>query len=183
MNVKRILQYLAWPFLVGLATSCSMSESEYAQSLEKYPNSGIIEFGGITLTIPDGYIRDTIMPGTAEGVARRWEHGHYKKIVTISRQQPCEINEETRAQIENNQRKISATGELETKLVDFNGGRAIESRIPVPGGELVYLIFNADGSGYDFSVQGDASDYEVIRNSIVFAEKGRTDIPNDGLGP
>ena len=183
MNVKRILQYLAWPFLVGLATSCSMSESEYAQSLEKYPNSGIIEFGGITLTIPDGYIRDTTMPGTAEGVARRWEQGRYKKIVTISRQQPCEINEATRAQIENNQRKISATGELDTKLVDFNGGRAIESRIPVPGGELVYLIFNAGGSGYDFSVQGDASDYEVIRNSIVFAEKGRTDIPNDGLGP
>ena len=160
-----------------------MSESEYAQSLEKYPNSGIIEFGGITLTIPDGYIRDTTMPGTAEGVARRWEQGHYKKIVTISRQQPCEINEETRTQIENNQRKISTTGELETKLVNFNGGRAIESRIPVPGGELVYLIFNAGGFGYDFSVQGDASDYEGIRDSIVFAGQGRTGSQNDGVSP
>ena len=174
MHAKRILQWLAWAFWTGLATSCTMSESEYAKSLEKYPNSGIIEFGGITLTIPDGYIRDTTMPGTKEGVARRWERGHYKTIVTISRQQPCEINEETRAQIENNQRKISATGELETKLVDFNGGKAIESRIPVPGGELVYLIFNAGGSSYDFSVQGDASDYEGIRDSIVFAGQGRS---------
>ena len=63
---------------------------------------------------------------------------------------------------------MSSSGEVETKLIDFNGGKAIESRMPVEEGELIYLIFNEDEFGYDFSVQGDTSDYDSIKNSIKY---------------
>ena len=63
---------------------------------------------------------------------------------------------------------MSSTGEVEIALIDFNGGKAIESRMPVEEGELIYLIFNDDEFGYDFSVQGDTADYDSIKNSIKY---------------
>ena len=151
-----------------LLSGCGAAREKYYKSLEQYPNSGEIEFGDITLTIPDGYIRDSTMEGTKEGYARRWEKGMYKKIVTISKHSPYEISEETIGYIEENQKEISSTGEIEIQLIDFNGGKAIESRIPMEDGELVYLIFNTEETGYDFSVQGNTEDYEMIRDSIVY---------------
>lgn len=164
---KSILTIVVALLTCILITSCGMSKEEYEESLEKYPNSGEIEFGDITLTIPDGYIRDTTMKGTEEGVARRWEQGNYKKIVTISIHEQYDINEETLAQIKSNQEGFS-TGDVSAQLVEFNGAKAIESHIPVEDDEMVYLIFNAEGLTYEFSVQGDTSEYEAIRDSIKY---------------
>jgi hypothetical protein len=105
------------------------------------------------------------MEGTEEGFARRWEEGSYKKIVTISRHEQFEMNEEAVGQSRQNQEEI-ATGEVEICLIEFLGGNAIESTLPVEDGELKYLMFNAGDSTYHFSVQGDTSDYETIKASI-----------------
>ena len=168
MGKKKIILIVIVAIVAAVLIGCNVWKQSYLKSLEKYPNDGEIEFGNIKLTIPVGYIRDTTMEGTKEGYARRWEQDNYKKIVTISRHSLFELNEETLAQIKENQKSMSSTGEVEIALIDFNGGKAIESRMPVEEGELIYLIFNDDEFGYDFSVQGNTSDYDSIKNSIKY---------------
>ncbi|MBR5970502.1 MAG: hypothetical protein IK016_09195 [Lachnospiraceae bacterium] len=166
--MKKTLVAIMLLLLGGLTLlSCSAKE-EYHASLQELPNSGEIEFGEITLTIPEGYIRDSTMEGTKEGTARRWEQGNYQKIVTISKHERYEIDAVRLEAVKEGQGRISSTGEVEIRMIDFMGGKAIESRFPVEVGEMAYLIFNTDEAGYDFSVQGDTTDYEAIRDSIVF---------------
>ena len=151
--------------LAFILTGCNSWKQSYKESLEKYPNDGEIEFNDVKLTIPVGYIRDTTMEGTKEGYARRWEQENYSKIVTISKHEQTEQNEEGVETVRRNQEAF-AKGEVDVKLIDFLGEKAIESSVPVEGGELKYLMFNAGDYTYHFSVQGDTTDYDEIKASI-----------------
>ena len=164
---KAAIAILAVIFVITLA-SCGMSEDEYRESLKQYPNSGEIQFNDVILTIPDGYIRDTTMEGTEEGYARRWEQGNYRKIITISKHEQIEMDESSLETTKNNQRAISVS-EPEIEFIPFHGEFAIESTVQLDDGtEMKYLMFNIEGYTYHFSVQGDTSDYETIKDSITF---------------
>lgn len=169
MSKKKVILIVIVVIAAAILIGCNVWKQSYLKSLEKYPNDGEIEFNDIKLTIPVGYIRDTTMEGTKEGYARRWEQGNYKKIVTITKHEQSEQNEEG-VEITRQNQEAFATGEVDVKLIDFLGSKAIESVVPTEDGELKYLMFNAGDYTYHFSVQGDTSDYDVIKASISVKE-------------
>ena len=137
--------------VILLLAGCNEWKQSYMESLEKYPNDGEIEFNDVRLTIPVGYSRDTTMDGTKEGYARRWEQGNYSKIVTITKHEYSEQNEEGVEIVRRNQEAF-AKGEVDVKLIDFFGEKAIESSVPVEDGELKYLMFNAGDHTYHYKL-------------------------------
>lgn len=138
--------------------------------VDKYPNepfNGEVEFSELTLTIPDDYVRDTTVQGYDEGVAKRWEKDNYKSIVTISKHEKYDLTPEVIEQLTYNQQTQMATGEVQSSTIDFLDNIALENTFEVDNGEMKYLIFSTDNYTYEFSVQGDISDYEQIKNSII----------------
>ena len=138
--------------------------------VDKYPNepfNGKVEFSELTLTIPDDYVRDTTVQGYDEGVAKRWEKDNYKSIVTISKHEKYDLTPEAIEQLTYNQQTQMATGEVQSSTIDFLDNIALENTFEVDNGEMKYLIFSTDNYIYEFSVQGDTSDYEQIKNSII----------------
>lgn len=138
--------------------------------VDKYPNepfNGEVEFSELTLTIPDDYVRDTTVQGYDEGVAKRWEKDNYKSIVTISKHEKYDLTPEAIEQLTYNQQTQMATGEVQSSTIDFLDNIALENTFEVDNGEMKYLIFSTDNYIYEFSVQGDTSDYEQIKNSII----------------
>lgn len=138
--------------------------------VDKYPNepfNGEVEFSELTLTIPDDYVRDTTVQGYDEGVAKRWEKDNYKSIVTISKHEKYDLTPEAIEQLTYNQQTQMATGEVQSSTIYFLDNIALENTFEVDNGEMKYLIFSTDNYIYEFSVQGDISDYEQIKNSII----------------
>lgn len=136
---------------------------------DKYPNepfNGEVEFSELTLTIPDDYVRDTTVQGYDEGVTKRWEKDNYKSIVTISKHEKYDLTPEVMEQLTYNQQTQMATGEVQSSTIYFLDNIALENTFEVDNGEMKYLIFSTDNYIYEFSVQGDISDYEQIKNSI-----------------
>lgn len=138
--------------------------------VNKYPDepfNGEVEFGELTLTIPDDYVRDTTVQGYDEGVAKRWEKDNYKSIVTISRHEKYDLTPEAMEQIRYNQETQLALNGVQSEETELFGNVALENTFDVEGGSMEYLIFSTDNYTYEFSVQGDISDYEQIKNSIM----------------
>lgn len=136
----------------------------------KYPDepfNGEVEFGELTLTIPDTYIRDTTVQGYEEGVAKRWEKDNYKSTVTISRHEKYDLTPEIMEQITYNQETQIALDGVQSEAIDLFGHPALENTFDVEDGEMKYLIFSTSNYNYEFSVQGDTSDYIQIKNSIT----------------
>lgn len=130
------------------------------------PFNGEVEFNELSLTIPDTFVRDTTVDGYKQGVAKRWEKDDYKSIVTISKHEKYELTEETISNITTNQQLQMALDTVQAEQIEFLGNPALESSFKVTDGEMKYLVFSTDNYTYEFSVQGDISDYEQIRDSI-----------------
>jgi len=138
--------------------------------VDKYPNepfNGEVEFSELTLTIPDDYVRDTTVQGYDEGVAKRWEKDNYNSIVTISKHEKYDLTPEAIEQLTYNQETQLALNGVQSEEIELFGNVALENTFDVDGGSMKYLIFSTDNYTYEFSVQGDISDYEQIKNSII----------------
>ena len=151
-------------------TTCLLLILTTCVGCNKYPNepfNGEVEFGDITITIPDTYIRDTTVQGYKEGVAKRWERDNYKSIVTISRHEKYELTDETMQQIVYNQQTQMAVGTVQAEKITFFDKVALQTTFEIEDEqEMKYLIFSDNEYTYEFSVQGDISDYETIKSSI-----------------
>ena len=160
---KKIFICLTLVFALILS-SCGLYNSakqNYYNSLEENPNSGVVEFNDITLTIPDGYIRDSTQTNET---TKTWESDNYSKIVRIVAYARTELDENQLAQIMQNQKGV-ATGNVDIKFTEFLDNTAIESVYPTENGQVRDIVFNTNNFTYELFVLGD--DYDVVKNSIT----------------